>query len=287
MGAFSMWHWIILLGGGLILFSAAGSRRRGNQTYVIKEWHASEAPNKDGVYVHIIGRKGGLISFVFSLVGIDPIVTLVVDRECIRFLEGSWNGFESSVTPIEKFCSGEFGYAKPFWSTVIWIIIGIILLIPSFGTSLILIVCASLYYYLNKTTKIGIAYINGNKNGFLFKRSVIEGKNIDVSDAGRIIAIIEMIMLGKEKLSGGYADAGMGSSGGIDATEQARQKMDALKAQAMRAGERAASKVAASLASASENMPHAASAPELKCPGCGVGIAAADAFCANCGRAVR
>lgn len=284
-GALSVWHLAILAATGWFMFSAFGSRK--NPTYVIKEWFASETQNQDGVYINIKGRKGGLISFVLSLVGINPIVSLVVDRENIRFVSGSWNGFESNVTPIEKICSGQYGYAKPFWGTVIVTIIGIGLLVPSSGISLLLIVGAIAYYFFNKTTKIGVIYISGGNDGFSFKRSVIEGENIDEVAAGRIISIIEMIMLGKDKLSTVDINGGARAAGGVDAGEQARQKMDAFKAQAMRAGERAASKVAASLASASENMSNAVSQSEKKCPGCGESIKAADTFCGNCGRAVH
>jgi hypothetical protein len=229
----------------------------------------------------------GLMSFVLSLVGINPIVSLVIDRENVRFMEGTWHGFQSCVTPIEKICSGNYGYAKPFWITVVGVVVGVALLVPSLGVSLILILGAILYYFFNKTTRIGLAYVSGNSNGFAFKRSIIEGEDIDEIAAGRIVSIIEMITLGKEKLSPVHVDTGARASVGVDVGGQARQKMDALKAQAMRAGERAASKVAASLAAASENMPGATSVPDLKCAGCGEKIAADDTFCGHCGRAVR
>jgi len=290
MGGFSIWHWAIVIALGWIVFSVFGAKRNGTKTYgtyVIKEWFANETPNQNGIYVDITGRKGGLIAFILSLVGIDPVVSLVVDRENVRFKEGSLNGSESWVTPIEKLCSGNYGYAKPFLGTAIWIVIGVALLVPSFGVSLILILGAAFYYYLNKTTKIGVTYLDGNGNGFAFKRSIIEGKNIDEVAAGRIVSIIEMIMLGNEKPRAINIDAGTHSSGGIDAGEQARQKMDAFKAQAMRAGERAASKVAASLGSASENLSRAGSVPALKCPGCGESITADDAFCGSCGHTLR
>jgi hypothetical protein len=290
MGDLSIGHWAVIAGLGWVLFSVLGSRKDSAHaygTYVIKEWFASDTPNEDGIYVHIKGRKAGLISFALSLVGINPIVSLVVDRENVRFMEGTWHGFQSYVTPIEKICSGNYGYAKPFWGTVIAVVIGVALLLPSLGVSLILIVGAIVYYFFNKTTRIGLAYVSGNSNGFAFKRSIIEGENIDELAAGRIVSIIEMITLGKEKLSAVQMDTTARASAGIDVGEQARQKMDVLKAQAMRAGERAASKVAASLASASENMPRVPSAPELKCLGCGENVTAEDKFCGSCGRAVR
>ncbi|MDP3689247.1 MAG: zinc ribbon domain-containing protein, partial [Sulfurimicrobium sp.] len=252
---------------------------------------ASETPNQDGVYVRITGRKGGLISFVLAFVGIDPTVSLLVDRENVRFKEGTWHGFNSCVTPIENLCSGNYGYAKPFWGTVVLLVVALFMLLSDETAlriaSLILILGAILYYFLNKTTKLGVTYVDGGWNGFAFKRSIIEGKNIDEISAERIISIIEMIMLGKDKLNAINVDGSARASGGIDGGEQARQKMDALKAQALRAGERAASKVAASLATVSENMSRSVGEPGPKCPGCGEAIKAEDTFCGNCGRAVR
>lgn len=289
-GLFSIWHLAIIGVVGWFIFSAIGSRRV--PTYVITEWFASETPNENGIYVRIKGRTGGLISFILSLVGINPIVSLIVDRGNVRFMAGSLNGFESSVTPINKICSGDYGYTKPFLGSVIWVIIGIVMIVlgDSKGSlifSLFIIAGALVYYFLHKTTKIVLVYVSGQNNGFAFKRSIIEGKNIDEIAAGRIISIIEMITLGKNKLSTIDMDAGDHSADRVEAAEKARQKMDALKAQAMHAGERAASKIAASLASASENAPHPTSTPEPKCSGCGESIKATDTFCGNCGRPLR
>lgn len=263
------------------------SSLKGPETYVIKEWVASETPNQDGVFVHISGRKGGLISWLLSLVGIDPIIALVVDRENVRFKEGTWTGFDMVVTPIGKLCSGRYGYAKPFWSSAFLVLIGFILLVPTVGISLILILWGLYSYFANKTTKLGVTYLDGTGNEFAFKRSIIEGKNIDEVAAGRIISIIEMIMLGRDKPHFINGDVVGRAPGSVDVGEQARQKMDALKAQAMRAGEMAASKVSASLATASESISRAVSTPEMKCPGCDATVTVGDAFCGSCGHTLR
>jgi len=288
-GLFSIWHLAILAVGGWVLFSIFGSRR--TPIYVITEWFASETANEDGIHVRIKGRKGGLLSFALSSVGINPTVSLVVDRENVRFMAGSWNGFDSWVTPIGKVCSGNYGYNKPFWGTAIWVLMGIFMPMLDFSAgmllaSLVWIALGVTYYFLHKTTKVVLVYISGGTNGFAFKRSIIEGENIDEIAAGRIISIIEMITLGKGKLNPVDYGANEQMAAGVAATEKARQKMDALKAQAMHAGEVAASKIAASLASASENTSRPGSAPE-KCPGCGESIKAADTFCGNCGRPLR
>lgn len=312
MGSLSIWHWVIVGVFGWMLLSAFGSRRSSSQTYVIKEWFASETPNQEGIYVRITGRKGGLMSFFMSLVGIDPTVSLVVDSENVRFKRGSWTGYSAWVTPLDKLCSGQYGYSKPFWSVVLWIVIGVALLLPSFGLSLILILGAIAYYFLNKTLVLGLTFIGGanvySGDALAFKRSVIEGKNIDEFATERIVAIIEMIVRGAEKPRALSVDAGtrVTASETLNrvanelntAAERTRQRTEALAAQARQMGERAAAKVSASLAASSATvLPTAAPVAQVEgspqappsvrlasvCPQCQTAITTDDAFCGVCG----
>jgi hypothetical protein len=277
--------------------------RLSTQRYVIKEWFSSETPNQDGIYVHITGRKGGLVSWFLSLVGVDPTVSFIIDRGNVRFKVGSWTGYNSVVTPIANLCSGHYGYSKPVWGAAFWAIAGLALLLPTLGLSFILILGAIVYYLLNKTTELGVTYVSGDHNEFAFKRSVIEGRQIDALATEKIVAIIEMLVLGADKPRAVNVDAGGRTSGELEAFgEQARQKMEGLKAQAMRAGGLAASKVAASLATGAETASRNASAtppaaqPESapsaassvpQCPSCKGPIKATSAFCGNCGHKLR
>ena len=111
MESFSIWQIVIFAAVGFVLLTSLGSRRGNTEAYVIKEWTARDTPDKDGIYIRITGRKGGFISFVMSLVGIDPTVSLVVDHENVRFKRGSWTGYSAWVTvcagltiPIAIFC---------------------------------------------------------------------------------------------------------------------------------------------------------------------------------------
>ena len=305
MGSLSIWHWAIIGALGWMLLSVFGSRRSSSQTYVIKEWFASETPNQDGIYVHIRGRKGGLISLLMSLVGIDPTVSLVVDRENVRFTEGKWTGFDSWVTPLNKLCSGHYGYSKPFWSTVLWIIIGVALLLPSSGLSLILILGVIAYYFLNKTLVLGLTYIGGgverSKDELQFKRSLIEGKNIDEFAAERIVAIIEMIVRGAEKPRALHVDAGaqVTASESIHraanelttAAVHTLQRTEVLAAQARQMGERTAAKVSASLAASSATVSptddQEATKEATKCPNCGAAVSPDNVFCGGCGHKLK
>ena len=307
MGSLSIWHWAIVGALGWMLLSAFGSRRSSSQTYVIKEWFASETPNQDGIYVHITGRKGGLMSFFMSLVGIDPTVSLVVDRENVRFKRGSWTGYSSWVTPLEKLCSGHYGYSKPFWSAVLWIVIGVALLVFSDGHSGILILGAiailgaMAYYVLNKTLVLGFTYIGGGilhpGDELKFKRSVIEGKNIDEFATERIVAIIEMIVLGAEKPRALNVDAGARATASetlnraanelATAAERTRQRTEAFATQARQMGERAATKVAATLATSSATGSATEPQGSAKCSNCGAAVSPDNVYCNGCGHKLK
>jgi len=164
--------------------------------YVIKEWFVDETPSSEGVYVKVKGREGGILSFLLSWVGIDPTVTLIVDKENIRFEKGSWSGFFRRITPINKLCASAYGYQKPWKTALVIASIGVPL-IGLLGLGLLVIIGAVAYYYLNKQLQVEFYEIGGYKDGIVFKRSVIEGIKVDEADAARVVRILEALMQGK------------------------------------------------------------------------------------------
>lgn len=253
---------------------------------VIKQWSASDTPDGNGEYVRIHGREAGLVSFLLSLVGIDPTTTLAVDARSVRFEQGSLAGFVKQVTPLPSVSTASYGYFKPWIAANIIAGVGVAMIgiIPVIGwvIGLLLLIFAPIYYFLNKQFFLRIADHSGGKPiEIMFKRSVIEGKSIDQDAGEQIVGIIEMLLLGlttpralRPSLPGTDASAEMDAI-----REQARQRMENLKLQAMRAGERVAAKAAVSLAAASG----LANASGVKCPGCGATITTDDAFCGVCG----
>lgn len=212
MGTFSIWHWLIAGGAGLFLLSVVtGAGRMGRapsyglDTYVLTQWHVNESALADGRFVDIRARRAGIVSFLLSLVGIDPTLCLIVDRNNARFEKGSWAGFTWTVTPLENLCSGTYGYTRPWLASLIIALVGITVVIllaanntigrfiaflSLFGTLGI----AWLYYILNKALFLVLEDIGGRSNGLAFKRSVIEGVSVDEQEAARVIKIIEMLV---------------------------------------------------------------------------------------------
>ena len=157
---------------------------------VIKKWYADTTPNKDGNYVHLIGREAGLFAWLLSVIGIDPTTEIEIRDTMIVFTAGSLSGKQKRVIPMLSVCSAYYAYVKP-WQMAL--LLGV-LLTPFFGLGLIV---APLYYFLNKELTVGVVENSSWVGGFAFKRSVIEGQNIDEQKAYEVIDIIRNLIEAK------------------------------------------------------------------------------------------
>ena len=136
----------------------------------------------------IRGRQEGFLSWFLSLVGVDATTTLRIDQQTVFFEAGSLAGFQQRVIPLTSLSSCYFGYTKPWREAIA---LGILLL-PLFGLGLIL---GPLYYFLNKKLSLGVIEASGVLNGIEFKRSVIEGQNINEEEGRRVIALVQWLMM--------------------------------------------------------------------------------------------
>ena len=157
---------------------------------VIKKWHASKTANQENNYVHVVGREAGLFAWVLSLIGIDPTTEIEIKENLIIFTAGSLAGKQKRVIPMKSVCSTYYGYVKP-WQMAL--LLGVLLL-PVFFLGLLV---GPLYYFLNKKLTVGIIETSGWIGGFSFKRSVIEGQNIDENKAYEVIDIIRSLIEAK------------------------------------------------------------------------------------------
>jgi hypothetical protein len=157
---------------------------------VLKKWHASNSANESGDFVHLVGREAGLFAWILSIIGIDPTTEIQIKDNLIIFHAGSLAGQEKRIIPIKSLTSAFYGYQKP-WKEAL--AIGV-LLTPVFFIGLI---AGPLYYFLNKKLTVGVVEASGWSGGFSFKRSVIEGKNIDEKSAYEVINIIRQLIEAK------------------------------------------------------------------------------------------
>lgn len=185
---------------------------------VIKAWRADIRPiDNENNFVFITGRQSGLVSWLLSLMRIDPTTTIVVGSDRISFESASLAGTESRLIPLEGICSSYYGYHKP-WKAAASIIAFAVFLAFSFGaaaaeggshgfafvtfimTTMIGIVFALVYYFLNRTLTLGFVEYSGVVNGIRFRRSVIENVEINEHEARAVCILVQRLVEAKSKL---------------------------------------------------------------------------------------
>ena len=159
---------------------------------VIKKWFASSTPNAQGAYVHLVGRQAGAFAWLLSVVGLDPTTEIQITKDLVVFTSASLAGRSTRVMPMHFLTSASYGYQKP-WKEAL--LIGA-LLTPVFFIGLLL---GPLYYFLNKTLAVGLTEASGWSDGFAFKRSVIEGQNIDEKQAHQVIEVVRELIEAKAR----------------------------------------------------------------------------------------
>ncbi len=172
---------------------------------VIKSWSVKSNPALGEPYVKVVARESGLLSFILSLLGIDATTTLQVSATRIEFERGSLSGFIRRLTLFEHIGSTFYGRNKP-WKTAL-VIFAIFSFIGSAignsgfgGTSwtsvffLLGVLVAGLYYFLNRELTIGFTEDSGISSAIQFKRSVIEGQEINEEQLQKIIDVIEHLI---------------------------------------------------------------------------------------------
>ncbi|MDP6199656.1 MAG: hypothetical protein QF531_02700 [Candidatus Poseidonia sp.] len=155
-----------------------------------------------GANVWIEARQPGIISFLLTLVGLDPNSSLRVTRGSISFQNSSVFGMNQVSTPLANIGAFVGGYKKPFWALVfagLMFFIGLSLAFVEdgavfFGFFAVLSICGLLYYYLQKTMFMGFETSGGGTYGFAFKASVLEGVGVDIKRVESTIAYVNSLI---------------------------------------------------------------------------------------------
>ena len=162
------------------------ARLSGKAALVLREMEINE---NGPCYVHLRGRKSGLRSWLLARVGIDDSTSFDVYDDRIEFSDGSWSGAFTETIPLTHVSNLGVGFLKP----VLYAILSIICLlaaIPTFGITLIPMAVFLFMYYTRKSMVIYFIPDSSSVTSICFKRSIIEGVNMDQESASRIIAIV-------------------------------------------------------------------------------------------------
>lgn len=178
--------------------------------FVIKSWKSGNKPvDEQGNYVHIVGRNGGLIAWLLARLRVDPTTRIAVGIERLEFTRSSLSGVQARLIPLESISSTYYGYHKP-WKTALSIVLlfglvaGSLMREPSSGTIGAVVIgfgllFAAAYYLLNRTLTLGFIEHSGVVSGIQFKRSVIEGQDIDEHEARQICKLVQRLLEARQR----------------------------------------------------------------------------------------
>ncbi len=168
---------------------------------VLKKWSASNQPvDQEGNYIAISGRQSGLISWLLSRAGVDPVTTIHVSAKRIVFSAASLAGSKTWSIPLHSVCSTQYGYHKPWgqalalWLLFMWLLGVLVSALWQMGSqptaqsvgllgTLVVTALAIAYFFFNRTVTFGFVENSGVLHGIQFKRSVIENVAVNEQEA--------------------------------------------------------------------------------------------------------
>jgi hypothetical protein len=152
-------------------------------------------------FLHITGRREGIMAYIFNLVGIDTTTELRCNSKNLMFKTASLRKGQSDISvPNSAVTAVATGFHKPFKLLVVaalFLLLGFSFLSSLFvaarfgfgaaaGPALLMLICFAIavlcvyFYYITKSILFGV--YNGGDHpiaAIYIKRSVIEGVSID------------------------------------------------------------------------------------------------------------
>lgn len=169
---------------------------------VLKEF---KIDGKAETFLSIKGRQEGIISWFLSIVGIDPTVELICNRQEIMFRCSSIRKGQVNINiPNTAVTAVVTGYEKPFRALVMaaaCILFGLIQSLVSIWLLVIGLVLGAIlivYYILNKKMIFGV--YNGGDSfmaALATKRSVIEGVPVDFDKFEKAATLLNKAILAR------------------------------------------------------------------------------------------
>ena len=168
----------------------------GARALVVKEWKVD--PNA-AIPVCIKGRKAGIVAWLLSLLGFDTTTTFELHGNHVSLAEGSLAGQIREIVPLTGACNIGTGYLKPFGYIAAALGCFLWALISMFNDNasgwaaawqLVLAVGFVVLFFLNKCMVLYVIPVSSSPIQIAFKRSVIEGVDVDASSARKVIHII-------------------------------------------------------------------------------------------------
>jgi hypothetical protein len=173
---------------------------------VLKEFRVNESAEEA---IYIKGRESGILAFLFSFAGIDPVTTLKCNKDRVCVEEAAIRkGKYTLDIPITAITGVETAARKPFYLlvlTAIFLVLGLLLWLMTESAVFVVVglilagICLALYA-LKK--QISFAVYNGGNHAQArldFGRNVIEGVKVDFAKYEEARALLNKLVLAKQK----------------------------------------------------------------------------------------
>lgn len=153
--------------------------------------------------VEIVARKSGLISWLLSLIGVDSTFTFRAYLDRLESEEGSLSGRLNTVIPLSALDTFTYGFTKPMQllvGAIVLLVVGLASMANSAVIGFLLLIVAGVFavlYYLRKSLVLNFSTNGANGILFVFKRSVIEGVNVDENFAKEVSVLVKKNYLAK------------------------------------------------------------------------------------------
>jgi hypothetical protein len=172
-------------------------------TLVIKKWQVSNNPiDSQGNFIDIVGREGGLISWILAVVKIDPVSSIRVSDKRVEFSTASLSGTTHRMIPVGNVSSTYYGYHKPWKSGLVIFLVLLFVLSLILGDGFLAKLVVTLfslgialgYYFLSRTLTLGFVEYSGAVSSIQFKRSVIENVDVDEGQAKFVSEVTQFLI---------------------------------------------------------------------------------------------
>ena len=164
----------------------------GMPTLVVRKFNIDEN-GSDGKYIELSGRPSGLLSWLLTLMKLDTVTTLKLEKDRLSVKSSSLSGEIHTVMPLGAIESTQCGFSK----SLSWLLIGTFIIISgilsgdggAFFLSLIVGIILFIIYFFSK--KMFISVSAGDTTVSIgFKKGVIEGVTVDLERTKSAIELL-------------------------------------------------------------------------------------------------
>lgn len=169
---------------------------------VLKKFYLNKEATNGEECLHVVGRQGGVVAFLLSLMKIDPTTEIKCNDERVEVTQSSFFGRQTINIPLVAMTGVIGGFQKPkaLFFTIIAVLFGGVFLSVEVGAgafigSLVIATILTVIYMLKQEMVLNVQNGGDILWGLSFKRSVIENVTVDIDKVNEAISLINKSVL--------------------------------------------------------------------------------------------